>query len=140
MDDLLLQGEYADIIMELLNAPYEVDSIVKMVFLVFCIKNEKQISYRNRKTDVVDVLLNNLNIKFLAHPDEIRNIFEILNKMKKCGWIKISGGKITLMKEFINHKAENKFLTGCRGKEFNPIVEVNKLDDRAFIEEVLRHV
>ena len=99
-----------------------------------------QASYRNRRTDFVDVLLNNLNIKLLSHPDELKNIFEVLNKMKKCGWIKTVDGRIMVLKGFNKIKSENKFLLGCRGKDINPIVEVNKLDDKAFIEEVLRHV
>ena len=140
MNDLLLQGEYTDIIIELLKEPYNVDSVVKIVFLAFCIRNENQTSYRNRRTDFVDVLLNNLNIKLLSHPDELRNIFEVLNKMKKCGWIATEGGRISILKEYDKSKSENKFLTGCRGKDINPVVEVNKLDDRAFIEEALRHV
>lgn len=140
MNDLLLQGEYADIIVELLNEPYNVDSVIKIVFLAFCIRNETQTSYRNRKTDFVDILLNNLNIKLLSHPDELKNIFEVLSKMKKCGWITTECGKISILKKFDKEKSENKFLKGCKGKDINPIVEVNKLDDKAFIEEVLRHV
>jgi len=140
MNDLLLQGEYAEIIVELLKEPYNVNSVVKIVFLAFCIRNETQNSYRNRKTDFVDVLLNNLNIKLFSHPDELRNIFEVLNKMKKCGWITTENGKISILKEFDRAKSENKFLVGCRGKDNNPVIEVNKLDDKAFIEEVLRHV
>ncbi len=140
MNDLLLQGEYSDIIIELINEPYSVDSVIKIIFLAFCVRNERQTSYRNRKTDFVDTLLNNLNIKLLSHPDELINIFEVLNKMKKCGWITTEGGRILILKEFDKSKSEKKFLNGCRGNIINPIVEVNKLDDRAFIEEVLRHV
>ena len=140
MNDLLLQSEYADIIVELLKEPYSVDSVVKIMFLAFCVRNEKQTFYRNRRTDFVDVLLDNLNIKLLSPPDELRNIFEVLNKMKKCGWITTQGGRIAILKEFDKSKSNNRFLTGCRGKDINPIIEVNKLDDMAFIEEVLRHV
>lgn len=140
MNDLLIQGEYTDIIVELLKEPYNVDSVVKIVFLAFCIKNETQISYRNRRTDFVDVLLCNLNIKILSHPDELRNIFEVLNKMKKCGWIATEDGRIKILKRIDKPKSENRFLEGYKGKNINPVLEVNKLDDRAFIEEVLRHV
>ena len=140
MNDLLLQSEYADIIIELLKDPYNVDSVVKIVFLAFCVRNEQQASYRNRKTDFVDALLNNLDIKLLSHPDELRCIFEVLNKMKNCGWITTENGTILIHKDFDKSKSENKFLKGCRGRDINPIIEVNKLDDKAFIEEVLRHV
>lgn len=140
MSDLLLQSEYVDIISELLKEPYRIDSVLKMVFISFCVRNESRSSYRNRKTDFVDALLENLNLKLLSHPDELQSIFEVLNKLKKCGWINTVNGKIEILKEPTGVKCENKFLTGCKGKDINPIVEVNKLDDRAFIEEVLRHV
>lgn len=140
MNDPLLQGEYADIIIELLREPYSVDSVLKIVFLAFCVRNESRSSYRNRRTDFVDVLLENLSIKFLSHPDELKCIFEVLNKLKRCGWISIKEGKIYLLKEFNKEKCDNIFLVGCQGKEPNPIIEVNKLDNTAFIEEVLRHV
>lgn len=33
MNDFLLQSEYADIIITLLNKPYGVDSVIKIVFI-----------------------------------------------------------------------------------------------------------
>lgn len=140
VNDLLLQSEYADIIIGLLKKPYDVDSVVKIVFLSFCVRNESRPSYRKRKTDFVDAMLDNLNVKLLSHPNELRCIFEILNKLKKCGWICIQGGRIRILKDLGILRYENKFLVGCRGQDPNPIVEVNRLDDKAFIEEVLRHV
>lgn len=140
MNDLLLQGEYADIMVELLKDPYNVDSVVKIVFLAFCVRNETQSSYKNRKTDFVDVLLNNLNIKIFSHPEELKAIFKVLNKLKKCGWIAIEDGRIIILRELSKSNLENRFLAGCKGKDINPILEANKLDDKAFIEEVLRHV
>jgi hypothetical protein len=140
MNELLLQSEYAEIIIELLKAPYNIDSVVKVVFLSFCIRNEKRSSYRNRKTDFVDVILNNINIKLISHPDELMCIFEALNKLKKCGWIRSDEGKITLLKDLNSFQCDHRFLKGCKEKDINPIIEVNKLDDKAFIEEVLRHV
>ena len=140
MNELLLESEYAEIIIELLKDPYNVDSVIKIVFMAFCVRNENKTSYRNRKTDFVDMLLGNIDIKLLSHPDELTRIFEVLNKMKKCGWIKTYQGKISLLKGLEDYKCYNKFLIGCRGRELNPLIEVNKLDDKAFIEEVLRHV
>lgn len=140
VNDLLLQSEYVEIITQLLKEPYCIESVVKIVFISFCVRNESRSSYRNRKTNFVDVLLENLNIKFLSHPDELQAIFEVLNILKKCGWIITENGRITVLKELNNIKCENKFLASCKGKEVNPIVEVNKLDDKAFVEEVLRHV
>ena len=140
MNDLLLQSEYADIIIGLLNEPFEVSSVVKIVFMSFCIRNESKSSYGNRKTDFVDTLLRNINIKLFSHPEELACIFEVLNKRRKCGWIATMDGKVYALKKLPKIKCENKFLVNCKGKDINPIIEVNKLDDRAFMEEVLRNV
>lgn len=140
MSSILLQSEYADIIIALLNEPYNVDSIIKIVFMAFCIENETNYSYGKRKTDFIDVFLSNLNIKFLSHPKELACIFEVLNKLEKCGVIKSNNGKITKIMSIDSYCCENRFLKGCKEKDVNPIYEINKLDDKAFIEEVLRHV
>ena len=47
---------------------------------------------------------------------------------------------IVVVKNLENVACGNKFLNGCKDKQINPIREVNKLDSRAFTEEVLRHV
>ncbi len=140
VDDLLMQGEYADIIIQLLTEPYNYDSVVKIVFIAFCVRNESRSSYRNRRTDFLDALLGNLNIRFLSRPDEMKCIFEVLSKLKRCGWISVSEGRIQVLKGFNETNSDNRFLVGYKGKDPNPIIEVNKLDEKAFIEEVLRHV
>lgn len=140
MNEIFLESEYAEIIIALINEPYNFNSIIKIIFTAFCVRNEKKSSYRNKKTNFVDELLNNINIKLFAHPDEFKCIFEILYKLKKCGWIRINNGKIEIVKSFNDFKCDNKFLKSCIDKEINPLIEVNKLDDKAFIEEVLRHV
>lgn len=140
MNNLLLQSEYAEIIIELLRQPYNINSITKIVFLSFCIRNETRKSYGNRKADFVDVLLDNLNIKLFAHSDELIYAFDILNKLKECGWIIVEDGKIILLKNLDCFECKHAFLQAYKDKEINPIAEANKLDDKAFIEEVLRHV
>ena len=140
MNNLFLEGEYLEIIIELLGKQYKVGSLIKLVFMSFCIKNGKRSSYGGRKRDFVDVFFSSLNVKLLSHSDELTAILEVIYKMKSSGWIKIEGDKITVLKELDDFKCENKFLAGCRNKDINPIREVNKLDSRAFAEEVLRHV
>ena len=140
MHSLLLQGEYSEIIVELLNKPYCIDSVIKIVFMSFCVKNGIESSYRNRKMDFVNIFLDNLSIKFLSHPNEVSSIFAVLDKMKTCHWIKIKSGKITILRDLSGFECEHSFLKKCKSKNINPILEVNKLDDRAFLEEVLRHV
>lgn len=140
MSDLLLQSEYAEIILELLKEPYNVNSVVKIVFISFCVRNEKRATYRSRKTDFVDVMLSNLDLKVLSNPHELACIFEVLCKLKKCGWIKNEDGKIAVLKDLSNFKCNHALLMGLKGKDNNPIIEINKLDDEAFMEEVLLHV
>ena len=140
MNEIFLESEYAEIIIALINEPYNINSIIKIIFMAFCIRNETKSSYRNKKTDFVDELLNNINIKLFSHPDEFKCIFEVLNKLKKCGWIKVNDGNIVIVKNFRDFKCENKFLNNYIEKDINPLTEVNKLDDKAFLEEVLRHV
>ena len=140
MNRLLLQSEYAEIIIELLREPYNINTITKIVFLSFCIKNETRKSYGNRKADFIDVLLDNMNIKVFSHSNELIYIFDIINILKECGWIRIDDGKILILKDLSGFECKHAFLQSYKDKKNNPIAEANKLDDKAFIEEVLRHV
>ena len=140
MNNYILEGEYLEIVMELLGEHYNVRSLIKLVFMSFCIKNGKRSSYGGRKKDFVEVFFSSLNVKLLSHSDELAAILEVIHKMKSSGWIEIDDDNISVLKELKNFKCENKFLVGCRDKDINPIREVNKLDSRAFVEEVLRHV
>lgn len=60
--------------------------------------------------------------------------------LKSSGWVKIEGDEIEVLKELKGFTCNNSYLVGCRDMELNPLHEVNKLDNRAFAEEVLRHV
>ena len=140
-NNLMLQAEYADIILALLGSPYDIDSVVKLVFIAFCVKEETSASYGRRENNLVDALLNNLDIKLISHPDELKAIFEVLSKLKKCGWIATENGRIRKLRELPDCECNNEFLSKYRKKpDNNPVNEVNKLDDKAFVEEVLRHV
>lgn len=140
MNRYILEGEYLEIIAELLGEKYKVNSLIKLVFMSFCIRNEKKGSYGTRKKDFVDAFLDNINVKLISHPEEVEAILEVVLKLKTSGWITIDDDLITVVQSFENMKCENKFLNGCKDKQINPIREVNKLDSRAFAEEVLRHV
>lgn len=140
MNNYILEGEYLEIIIELLGEQYNVRSLIKLVFMSFCIKNGKRSSYGGRKKDFVEIFFSSLNVKLLSHSDELAAILEVIYKLKSSGWIVINDDKISVLKELNDLKCENKYLVGCRNKDINPIREVNKLDSRAFTEEVLRHV
>jgi len=140
MNRYILESEYLEIIMELLGEKYKINSLIKLVFMAFCIRNEKKCSYGSRKNDVIDEFFDNLNIKLLSHPNDVEAILEVIHKMKTSGWIRIEDDDVAVLKELKDFKCENNFICGCRNKNVNPICEVNKLDSKAFTEEVLRHV
>lgn len=140
MNRYILEGEYLEIIAQLLGEKYRVNSLIKLVFMSFCIRNEKKGSYGTRKKDFVDVFLENINVKLISHPEEVEVILEVVYKLKTSGWITIEDDLITVVQSLEDMKCENKFLNGCKVKQIDPISEVNKLDSRAFAEEVLRHV
>lgn len=136
----MAEAEYADIILTLLYAPYNITSIIKLVFMAFCIKyttNTK--TYNRRKKDFIDVFIGSLDVKLISHLDDFKLIFDVLNKLQDSGFIIIDEDEIKVIKKF-SFESENSFLNYCKSKENNPILEANKLTPRAFMEEVLRYV
>lgn len=140
MNEIQSEAEYADIIITLMKPPYEISSITKLVFMAFCVKNENNLSkYKNRTKDFVDVFICNVSIKLSAHNHEIMQIIRIINMLKQTSKVSIEDDSITLTHEF-DFQTENSFLKFCKTKTPNPITEINKLDPKALIEEVLRYV
>lgn len=140
MNRLTEEGEYLEIILELLGEQYKVDSLVKLVFMSFCVKNAKKRLYAGRKKDFVEVFFSSINIKLISHPSELKTIFEVIHKLKTSGWIVIMNDDVRLLRDIKEFQCSNDFLISCRDKIPNPIAEVNKLDNKSFTEEVLRHV
>lgn len=139
-ENLILEAEYADIILTLLRPPYMITSIAKLTFISFCIKWEDNISsYKNRSKDFVDVFFRNISLKLLAHYEEIYAIFHFIDMLKTTGVAIVNGDEIEMIVE-LPHHTENKFLQFCEGKFPNPIIEVNRLDVKATLEEVIRYV
>ena len=140
LNEVISEAEYADIIITLLTPPYEISSITKLVFIAFCVKNEtNQSKYKNRTKDFVDVFMSNISLKLTAHNQEIMQIISVIDKLNKTSKVSISDDEIALTHEF-NFQTESDFLKFCKSKNPNPIIEVNKLDPKALIEEVLRYV
>lgn len=139
---LILEGEYADIIIELLRDPFLIDSISKLIFIAFCVKNEKRIrAYSNKKRDFVNFFFDNIKFKFISHKNEIKAILEVIYKLVSSNWISIDGDKIKILKDLTTfNETCNKFLIATKKNEFNAINEINKLDVKAFLEEVIQRV
>jgi len=140
LNDVIKEAEYADIILSLLMEPYRINSVTKMIFLAFCIRYEDNFaSYRSRTKDFVDVFFENISLKLATNYKDIEKILCVLKMLVKSGKISITGDSIEVMDE-LEHSTENDFIKMCNGKTPNPILEINKLDATAVIEEVIRYV
>lgn len=140
LNDIVIEAEYADIILSLLGEPYYVSSVTKIIFMSFCIRHEKSMkSYRTRKEDFVDVFFRNISFKLATEYQDINKIIHIIDILNKTNKIRVDGDSIMVQEE-ITHISENEFLMLCMVKNPNPIIEINKLDATAMIEEVIRYV
>lgn len=137
---MIKEAEYADIILSLLAEPYQINSVTKMIFFAFCIRYENNFaSYRSRTKDFVDVFFENISLKLAANYKDIEKILYVLKMLVKSGRISIAEDTIEVVDE-LKHSTENDFIKMCNGKTPNPILEINKLDAIAVIEEVIRYV
>ena len=140
LNDVIKEAEYADIILSLLVEPYQINSVTKMIFFAFCIRHEDCfVSYRGRTKDFVDVFFENISLKLATNYKDIEKILCVLKMLVKSGKISISEDNIQVLKE-LKHSTENDFIKMCIGRTPNPILEINKLDATAVIEEVIRYV
>lgn len=137
---LLNQAEYIDIILSLLKSPYNIKSISKLIFISFCVKHEDNIkAYTNRKKDFVDIFFEKISLKLTTHQEEIIDIITAIDILNKNSKVKITGDNIIVDSD-INFITENLFLNRIKDKVPNPIIEINKLDTKALLEEVIRFV
>ena len=139
-NEVISEAEYADIVMTLLNFPFGISSITKLVFITFCVKHESDLShYYNRKNDFVDVFLRNISLKLSAHYKEIGKIITVINMLCTSSKAIVNGDHIEPCHN-LAFKTENSFLDFCASRVPNPISEINRLDAKAIIEEVIRYV
>ena len=140
LNDVIKEAEYADIILSLLAEPYQINSVTKMIFFAFCIRYENNFaSYRSRTKDFVDVFFENISLKLATNYKDIEKILYVLKMLVKSGRISITEDTIEVI-DGMKHSTENDFIKMCNGKTPNPILEINKLDAIAVIEEVIRYV
>ncbi len=140
LNDIIREAEYADIVLSLLNDPYQINSVTKIIFFSFCIKHEDRFNiYRKRTKDFVDVFFQNISLKLAVDYRDIEKILFVLKMLVKAGKISVTDDEIEIIDKF-NHSSENDFLKMCSSKVPNPIIEINKLDATAVIEEVIRYV
>lgn len=139
-NELLLEAEYADIVLTLLHPPYNITSITKLIFISFCVKHETNMSaYKNRSKNFVDIFFKNISLKLSVHYEDISAILHLIEILRNTSKVTIEKDQITLIKE-LKHRTENLFLQSLSSKVPNPIAEINKLDSKALLEEVIRYV
>jgi len=85
------------------------------------------------------VFFKNISLKLSAHYDDINVMLHFIDMLKNTSNAFVNGGNIELSHP-INHTPENRFLQFCMKKKPNPIIEINKLDTKAMMEEVIRYV
>ena len=138
--EVVVEAEYADIIISLMAEPYRILSITKIIFIAFCVKHEGHMSsYRGRTKDFVDVFFRNISLKLATNYKDIEKIIHVIDILVRTNRIAVNGDLLEV-KEEILIITENDFLKFCSQKVPNPILEINKLDATAMIEEVIRYV
>lgn len=138
--DLMLDAEYTAIIINLINWPYNVDSVIKIVFMAFGVKHSYAKNFGGRKNDIFKTFLSSLSIKIMAHPEELQAIFNAIRILEYNGWIKIDKDKIKLEKRFEENIPKNNFMKSMEKKDVNPLIEIKNMSDYVFLEEVLQYV
>ena len=140
--NLITEAEYADIILTLINKPYCITSITKLIFIAFCIEHvqiNSILTYRNRTKDFIDVFFNNISVQLLTYHDDIKIILHFINILHNTNKIGINCDEI-IPTNIVQHNTENTFLNFCNNQKINPIIEISKLDAKGLIEEVIRYV
>lgn len=137
---LILQAEYASIIISLIKRPYRVNSITKLIFISFGVKHASIRKYSNRKMDFIKTFLSSLSIKLTSHPEELKAILDVISILETEGWISVDGDIIKVKKMFPDDTCKNKFLINIEKKPINHLEEISNLNIKSFLEEVLQYV
>lgn len=95
--------------------------------------------YKNRRKDFTDIFFENISLKLMTNYKDIERILNVVDILVKTNKIMVVGDEIDII-EKVEHYTENKFIKRCNKKVPNPILEINKLDAIAVMEEVIRYV
>lgn len=114
---LILQAEYASIIISLMKRPYRVNSVTKLIFMSFGIKHASIRKYNNRRMDFIKTFLSSLSIKLTSHPEELKAILDVISILESGGWIRVDGDTIKVKKMLPDDTSKNKFLINIERKK-----------------------
>lgn len=136
-NDLVRKAEYIDIMLSLMSKPYNINSITKLIFVSFCVRH--MLSFKSRTNNIVEEFFSNLSIKFQLNYYEIDDILWVIELLEKNKMVEVEGDNIQFV-DSREYKSKNELLKQLANRNVNPILEVNKLDASAVIEEVIRYV
>lgn len=136
-NDIVRKAEYLDIILSLLSKPYNITSITKLIFFSFSIKH--MYVFNSKKYNFIEEFFSNISVNFFLYYMELEDIFWIINLLNMTKLVNIDNDNIYFTHK-INYVSKNKLLINLLKRQINPIKEINKLDPKSVIEEVVRYV
>ena len=137
--DIEKEATYFDIIIGLLEKPYEIRSLLKLTFLAFTVNvAEYKVDKHVKTLDLTSKFMSNLKIELFNSPDDFKTIFKIIKMLEKTGCICVEQNEITYLKPLSNYNCKNKVLS--LSSVCKAILEINTITDKSFVEEVIRNV
>lgn len=135
-------AEYIEIEEGLLQEPFSIKSIHKLIFISFCVYHQANYGKRYNRLDITQTFFRTLSGKLLTNLYDLQVIMFGVQILEKSGIIEVDEeGHIETLDDLKTLIQHNPFLQKFKGKSVgNPILAVNRLDDKAFMEEVVRYV
>ena len=129
---------YFDVIYALIRSPFQLTSLLKLVYLSLSINNLFDIkTFSNRKQNMAKELLSNLSNISNDIENELSIVLEIIDKLKRSNVICIRNDQIKLIKN-IECQRFSSFLN--MNQSINIISERCRLSNLSFMEEVIKYV
>ncbi len=134
-DEMLVEAEYTKIIYSTVNYIKTI-SITQVVFSSFCFKRcmSSGDNLGHFKYNVFEKSLGRLRTQFLIYKDDFRIIFDVINILRKTGYLEIDNGNVSITEKRI------KDLPVIENKHAKMLSEIRKMNDAWFLEEIINYV
>lgn len=86
------------------------------------------------KYNVFEKSLGRLRTQFLIYKDDFRIIFDVINILRKTGYLEIDNGNVSITEKRI------KDLPVIENKHAKMLSEIRKMNDAWFLEEIINYV
>ena len=135
-------AEYVEIEVGILQEPFSIKSINKLIFISFCVYHQANYGKRYNRLDITQTFFRTLSGRLLTNINDSQVIMSGVLLLEKSGLIEVDEkGSIKVYDDLKTLTPNNPFLQKFMSKTMeNPIFAVNRLDDKAFMEEVIRYV